>query len=51
MKPEELWDALELEKPNNALYQQLLAMVETREPGYFAALEMLPPTLRQQVED
>lgn len=51
MRPEELWEALELKKRNSELYQQLLAMVESREAGYLAALEMLPPELRQQVED
>ena len=51
MKPEELWDALEMRKGNNELYQQLLAKVKSREAGYLAALEMLPPEQRQQVED
>ena len=47
MKPEELWEVLERQKNENALYQQLLAMVESREPGYLAALKMLPLEQRQ----
>ena len=51
MKPEELWNVLEREKTENAQYQLLLGMVNRLEPGYLAALEMLSPAQRQQVED
>ena len=32
MKPEELWNKLEREKPENAQYQLLLGMVNRLEP-------------------
>ena len=51
MKPEELWIELEMQKATNVQYQQLLDMVKRLEPGYLAALELLPQAQRQQVED
>lgn len=51
MKAEELWNVLERQKKKDGFYQQLLEMVRSREPAYQAALAMLPPQQRQQVED
>ena len=51
MNVEEIWKVLERQKATDALYQQLLAMVKSREPAYEAALAMLPPLQRRQVED